>query len=192
MLTLAKRYLRRILDELRPALQQGIPVVGLEPSCLAVFRDELPNMFPHDADARRLTSQSYTVSEFLHDHASDWPIPRLERSVLVQPHCHHHAVMGFERDSELLTSMGLDVELAEAGCCGMAGSFGYEAGEHYAVSMAAGERALLPKVRNAGNDVLVVADGFSCRSQIAAGSERTGMHLAQLLAMAIDKGQRGE
>jgi Fe-S oxidoreductase len=192
MLTLAKRYLRRVLDELRPHLEQGIPVVGLEPSCLAVFRDELGNLFPHDTDAQRLKAQSFTLSEFLQTHAGEWPLPRLDRTALVQPHCHHHAVMGFDCETELLKSMGLDVEMAEAGCCGMAGSFGYEAGEHYSVSMAAGERALLPKVRAAEKDTLILADGFSCRSQIHAGSHRSGLHLAQVIAMAIRKGQLGE
>jgi Fe-S oxidoreductase len=189
MLTMARRYLKRLLAGLRPALSAGIPVVGLEPSCLTVFRDELTNLLPHDSDAQRLHANSFVLSEFLLRHARDWPVPRLNRQALVQPHCHHHAVIGFDAEQQLLESMGIEVQLAEAGCCGMAGSFGYEAGERYQVSIRAAERALLPKVRAAGQQTLVLADGFSCRSQIADGSDRTGLHLAQVLALAIAEGQ---
>jgi len=189
MLTLARRYLRRTLRALRPELEAGTPVVGLEPSCLTVFRDELINMFPRDADAQRLHAQSFVLSEFLAGPAKDWPLPHLQRRALVQPHCHHHSVLGFDTEQQLLTDMGIQVELADAGCCGMAGSFGYEAGERYEVSTAAGERALLPKVRAAAADTLVLADGFSCQGQIASGSDRTALHLAQVLAMAIRDGQ---
>jgi Fe-S oxidoreductase/FAD/FMN-containing dehydrogenase len=191
MLTLARSYLRSTLKTLRPLLQAGVPVVGLEPSCLAVFRDELINMFPHDVDAQRLHGQSFVLSEFLTQRAHDWPIPRLDRKALVQPHCHHQAVMGFDAEQQVLESMGLDVEIPDSGCCGMAGSFGYEAGEHYNVSIAAGERVLLPGVREADDDTLIVADGFSCRGQIGSGTDRTGLHLAQVLAMAIHEGQLG-
>jgi Fe-S oxidoreductase len=166
-------------------------VIGLEPSCLAVFRDELTNLFPDDADAQRLHAQSFVLADFLTERAADWPLPRLDRKALVQPHCHHHAVIGFDTEQNLLEAMGMDVEMAEAGCCGMAGSFGYEAGEKYQVSIAAGERVLLPKVRDAAEDTLVLADGFSCRSQISAGSRRTGLHLAQVIASAIRDGQQG-
>jgi hypothetical protein len=122
-------------------------LVGLEPSCLTVFRDELVNLFPGDARAQRLHAQSFTLAEFLDRHAPDWPVPRLHRDALVQPHCHHHSVLGFGPDQALLARMGLRAAVPDAGCCGMAGSFGYEAGEKYRVSMAAGERALLPAVR---------------------------------------------
>jgi Fe-S oxidoreductase len=191
MLTLARRYLRRILHDLRPLIADGVPLVGLEPSCLAVFRDELINLFPDDADAQRLHAQSYVLADFLTERAGDWPLPHLDRAALVQPHCHHHAVIGFDAEQNLLERMGVDVEMAEAGCCGMAGSFGYEAGERYQVSIAAGERVLLPKVRAASPDTLILADGFSCRSQISGGTERTGLHLAQVIASAIRDGQQG-
>jgi Fe-S oxidoreductase len=191
MLTLARRYLRRSLRALRPALDAGLPVVGLEPSCLTVFRDELTNLLPDDPQARRLHANSFVLSEFLTARAAEWPLPVLHRRALVQPHCHHHSVIGFGDEQALLERMGLEVEIPDAGCCGMAGSFGYEAGEKYAVSMAAGERVLLPAVRAAATDTLVVADGFSCRSQIAAGAGRDAMHLAQVLASAIHDGQQG-
>jgi Fe-S oxidoreductase len=191
MLGLARHYLTRTLEVLRPQIEAGIPVIGLEPSCLAVFRDELVNMLPGDLDARRLKAQSYVLSEFLTEKVPGFRPPRLERKALVQPHCHHHAVMGFGAEQKLLTAMGIDAELPDAGCCGMAGSFGYEAGERYRVSVAAGERKLLPAIRDADPDTLIVADGFSCRGQIRAGTSRRGLHLAQVLQMAIRDGQLG-
>jgi Fe-S oxidoreductase len=191
MLDLARRYLTRTLDALRPQIEAGIPVIGLEPSCLAVFRDELVNMLPGDVDAQRLKSQSYVLSEFLADHAPGWTPPRLHRKALVQPHCHHHAVMGFDAETKVLKATGLDVEMPDTGCCGMAGSFGYEAGERYRVSMAAGERKLLPAIRDAAEETLIVADGFSCRGQIRAGTPRRGLHLAQVLQLAFTEGQAG-
>jgi Fe-S oxidoreductase len=191
LLGIARRYLTRTLDLLRPQIEAGVPVIGLEPSCLAVFRDELVNMLPHDSDAKRLRAQSYLLSEFLTRKAPDYQPPQLRRKALVQPHCHHHAVMGFGAEKDLLTAMGLQVEIPDAGCCGMAGSFGYEAGERYQVSIKAGERVLLPAVRAATRDTLIVADGFSCRGQIASGTQRRALHLAQVLQMAIRDGQRG-
>jgi FAD/FMN-containing dehydrogenase/Fe-S oxidoreductase len=191
LLGIARRYLTRTLDVLRPQIEAGVPMIGLEPSCLAVFRDELVNMLPHDEDAKRLRAQSYVLSEFLTRKAPDYRPPQLRRKALVQPHCHHHAVMGFDAEKDLLTAMGLQVEIPDAGCCGMAGSFGYEAGERYQVSTKAGERVLLPAVRAATRDTLIVADGFSCRGQIASGTQRRALHLAQVLQMAIRDGQRG-
>ncbi|HEY9241059.1 MAG TPA: FAD-binding and (Fe-S)-binding domain-containing protein [Streptosporangiaceae bacterium] len=191
MLSLARRYLTRTLDVLRPQIEAGIPVIGLEPSCLAVFRDELVNMLPDDVDAQRLKAQSYLLSEFLVQRAPDYQPPRLRRKALVQTHCHQHAVMGFAAEQQLLADMGIDAEVPDSGCCGMAGSFGYEAGERYRVSMAAGERVLLPAVRDAGPDTLIVADGFSCRGQIKSGTPRRGLHLAQVLRMAIRDGELG-
>jgi Fe-S oxidoreductase len=131
------------------------------------------------------------LSEFLVRRAPDWPVPQLRRKALIQPHCHHHAVAGFGDEKELLQQMGLDVEIPDAGCCGLAGSFGYEAGERYEVSVAAGERVLLPKVRAASPDTLIVANGFSCRSQIRHGSDRRALHLAQVIELAIRHGQDG-
>ncbi|WP_426637114.1 FAD-binding and (Fe-S)-binding domain-containing protein [Planosporangium sp. 12N6] len=191
MLTLARRYLRRVLDALGPQIDAGVPLVGLEPSCLTVFRDELVNLFPGDARARRLHAQSFTLAEFLDRYAPDWPVPQLHRDALVQRHCHHHSVLGAGADRELMARMGLRAEAPDTGCCGMAGSFGYEAGQKYRVSMAAAERALLPAVRRAADDTLIMADGFSCRSQIRSATDRRAMHLAEVLALAIREGREG-
>ncbi len=180
MLDMARATLRRDLKILRPALERGLPVVGLEPSCVAVFRDELTGLFPNDPDAQRLSSQAYTLAELLVEHTEGWQPARREGRALVQPHCHHHAVMGFGTDEEALRRTGLDVEILDAGCCGMAGAFGFESA-HYEVSVAAGERALLPAVREAP-DAIIVADGFSCREQIAQGAGRRAWHLAEVLA----------
>jgi FAD/FMN-containing dehydrogenase/Fe-S oxidoreductase len=186
MLDLAKRQLRQILDALQPHIREGVPIVGLEPSCVAVFRDELTNLFPNDEDARRLRSQTFMLSEFLEK--EDYQPPRLERKAVVHGHCHHKAVMGMSDEEKVLEKLGLDYELLDSGCCGMAGSWGYEKGEHYDVSMKAGERVLLPAVRGAGKDTLILTDGFSCRSQIKEATDRHALHLAQVIKMALHDG----
>ncbi|WP_166459344.1 FAD-binding and (Fe-S)-binding domain-containing protein [Amycolatopsis pithecellobii] len=181
MLRTAKRWLRRILDELEPALTAGTPIVVLEPSCLAVFRDELRNLLPHSTAARRLAQQAHSLAEVLV--ASDGYTPPVVHSkALLQLHCHQQAVIGTDADLRLMEAMGLDLARPDSGCCGMAGSFGYEPGDRYRVSMAAGERVLLPDVRATDEDTLILADGFSCRTQIAAGTGRQALHLAQVLA----------
>jgi FAD/FMN-containing dehydrogenase/Fe-S oxidoreductase len=185
MLDLAERLLRQVLDQLRPRIREGVPLVAIEPSCLAVLRDELLQVLPRDEDARRLAAQSFTLAELLARRAPGFQVPRLERKAIVQRHCHHHAVMGFDRDAELLERMGLDVELLDSGCCGMAGAFGFERGEHYQVAVKQGERVLLPRVRGTPPDTLVLADGFSCRTQIEQGAGRRAMHLAEVLRLAM-------
>ncbi len=171
---------------MRPAIRAGAPVIGMEPSCLAVFRDELPNLFPHDEDAKRLAKQSFLLSEFLTEHVEGWEPPRLHRQALVQRHCHHQAVMGFDPEQKILEKIGLDCRILDSGCCGLAGSFGFEAGIKYEVSMRAGERVLFPAVREAPADTLIVADGFSCRTQIEHGTGRQALHLAQVIRLAQD------
>jgi Fe-S oxidoreductase len=185
MLGLAKSFLMRILDVLRDDIRAGVPVVGLEPSCVAVFRDEMVNLLPHDLDAKRLAQQTCTLAEFLERRG--WVPPRLRGTALVQRHCHHQAVMGFDADKTMLEKTGLELDVPDSGCCGMAGSFGYEAGEHYDVSMKCAERVLLPKVRAASKDTLIVADGFSCREQITQGTGRQTLHLADVLLQAIEE-----
>jgi FAD/FMN-containing dehydrogenase/Fe-S oxidoreductase len=185
MLDQAKTQLREIIDVLRPALREGIPVVGLEPSCTAVFRDELTNLFPKDPDARRLHDQTLLFSEFLNQHLPEFEWPQLQRKALVHGHCHHKAVIGFGDEVEVLKKMGLDYELLDSGCCGMAGSFGFERGERYRVAVACGERVLLPAVRGAADDTLVMTDGFSCHEQIRQETGRQALHLAEVVASAL-------
>jgi FAD/FMN-containing dehydrogenase/Fe-S oxidoreductase len=189
MLDTAKSLLRQALHALRPAIQAGIPVVGLEPSCLAVFRDELGNLFPDDEDARRLAGQSFLLGEFLNRKGEGYAPPRLGRRALVHGHCHHKSIFGMDDENAILGKLGLECESPEPGCCGMAGSFGFERGAHYDVSMKIGERALLPAVRAADPDTLVIADGFSCREQIEQGTGRRPLHLAQVLQMALRQSQ---
>jgi FAD/FMN-containing dehydrogenase/Fe-S oxidoreductase len=184
MLDLAERQLRQILETLRDDLRAGTPVLVLEPSCAATFRDELPNLLPGDEDARRLAEQTHTLAELLTRHGTGFELPRLQARALVQPHCHHRSVMGVDADEAVLDRLGLDHRLLDAGCCGMAGAFGYERGEKYRVSMACAERALLPEVRKADADTLILADGFSCRTQIETATSRSTVHLAELLHLA--------
>ncbi|HEU5369892.1 MAG TPA: FAD-linked oxidase C-terminal domain-containing protein, partial [Ktedonobacterales bacterium] len=188
MLDLAKHYLQRILETLRPEIRAGTPIIALEPSCAAVFRDELLNLFPQDEDAKRLSQQVLLLSEFLQKRASDYELPRLPLKAVVHGHCHHKAVIGMQDEEAVLKRLGLDYDVLDAGCCGMAGSFGFERGERYDVSIKAGERALLPTVRDAARETLVITDGFSCREQIAQGTDRRALHLAQVLQMALREG----
>jgi FAD/FMN-containing dehydrogenase/Fe-S oxidoreductase len=181
MLKIARRFTRRNLDLLGPSLSEGATIVGLEPSCIAAFRDETSDLFPHDEDARRLAAQTKTLAEFLR--AGGYQPPRLGRPAIVQGHCHHKAIMGLDESRALLEGMGVDWGAEDWGCCGMAGSFGYEASK-YDVSMKVGERHLLPAVRSAP-DALVIADGFSCRSQVKQGAGREALHTAQALALAL-------
>ena len=183
MLTLAKRTLRDTLDVLSEPITSGVPVLVLEPSCASVFRDELRKLMPHDEHARRLASQTVVLDELLERYAPDWEPPRVERRALIHGHCHQKAVIGARPD--LLRRAGVDAEMTNAGCCGLAGSFGYHAGEQYEVSMAIGEQFLLPQVRSAPADTLLVADGFSCRTQIAAGAGRRAVHTAEVLAQGL-------
>ncbi|MGE0868401.1 MAG: FAD-binding and (Fe-S)-binding domain-containing protein [Kofleriaceae bacterium] len=190
LLALAKRMLLQILEALRPELQAGVPIVGLEPSCISVFRDDLPNLFPDDPDARRLKNQSFLLGDFLVRHVPGWEPPRLHRRAIVHGHCHHKAVLGFGNDTPLYARMGLVADVLDAGCCGMAGAFGYER-DHYAVSVACAERRLAPAVRRTPQDVLIVADGFSCREQIEQQTSRRALHTAQVLQMARAQGPEG-
>jgi len=183
MLALASRLWRRTLSTLAPAIRDGVPVVGLEPSCVAAFRDELINLFPDDPDARRLSAQTRSLGDLLGD--AGYRPPRLHRRALVHGHCHQRAVVGMEADLALLGGLGLDFELLDSGCCGMAGAFGFEAA-HYAISLRCGERVLLPRVRAANERTLILADGFSCREQIAQATGRRALHLAEVLRLALD------
>jgi FAD/FMN-containing dehydrogenase/Fe-S oxidoreductase len=189
-LATAKRVLRRTLKALRPALRSGTPVVVLEPSCAAVFRSDLPNLLYGDEDAHRLRAQTYTIGEILRRRASDWQPPSIGASAIVQQHCHQHAVLHYDQEHRLLDDAGVDVDVLDAGCCGLAGNFGFERG-HYDVSVACAEDKLLPALRSADPETAVVADGFSCRTQIRElAPEHVPLHTVQLLAAAVREAQQ--
>ncbi|HLI93721.1 MAG TPA: FAD-linked oxidase C-terminal domain-containing protein, partial [Puia sp.] len=189
MLNKAVRLLRKILDELKEEIRNGVPVVGLEPSCVAVFRDELTNLFPDDEDASRLKSQTFTLAEFLQKKAPHFRPPVFTHEAIVHGHCHQKAIMKLDAEKELFDKMRLNYRIVDSGCCGMAGSFGYEKGAHYDVSVKVGELVLLPAVRNASRDAFVIADGFSCREQILQQTDRKPMHTAEVLQLALKQGQ---
>lgn len=183
MLDRARDYLRRVLDALDDDIHAGTPVVVLEPACASVFRDELLELFPFDAQARRLAAQVRTLAEFLGAHGGP-PFPPLRRKALLHGHCHQKSILGMDADHALLRSLGLQLDCPDTGCCGMAGAFGFDK-DKYAVSIACGERVLLPAVRAAAADTLLIADGFSCREQIAQTTGRHALHAAQVLQMAL-------
>jgi len=182
MLDTAERLWRQTLSSLRPWIRAGVPVVGLEPSCVAAFRDELVGLFPHDDDARRLADQTLLLSEFLE--RQRYQPPSLDLRAVVHGHCHHKAVLGMDAEVALLRRMGVDHRVLDSGCCGMAGSFGFSA-DHYEVSERVGERVLLPAVRAMDSDCELITDGFSCREQIVQGTGRKPIHIAEVLQRAI-------
>jgi FAD/FMN-containing dehydrogenase/Fe-S oxidoreductase len=186
MLDRAESLLLEILDELAPEIEAGVPIVGLEPSCVAVFRDELLNLFPHDERAQALSRQTFLLSEFLEQNSTNAPLPQFPRKALLHGHCHHKSIMKMTAEESLLGRLGIDFQSPAPGCCGMAGSFGFHAGEHYEISAAIGELELLPAVRKAPADWLIIANGFSCREQIAQGTGRHALHLAEVLQMALN------
>ena len=185
MLDRAKSLLLQILDALAPAIEARIPVIGLEPSCAAVFRDELTNLFPSDERAQLLSRQTFLLSEFLERHAPNFTPPPLGRKALLHGHCHHKSIMKMTDEEAVLRRIGVDFESPAPGCCGMAGSFGFEH-DKYEISAAIGELELLPAVRQANPEWLIIADGFSCREQIAQGTNRQALHLAEVLQMALE------
>ncbi|MEU5942984.1 FAD-linked oxidase C-terminal domain-containing protein [Micromonospora sp. NPDC047548] len=188
-LGVAKAILRRTVDVLRPYLRAGTPVVGLEPSCTAVFRSDAHELFPDDDDVTRLREQTVTLAELLHDHSPGWHPPTLPAHALIQTHCHQHAILGTAADQAVLSAAGVQADFLDSGCCGLAGNFGFEAG-HYEVSEACAERVLLPALRDADDTDVILADGFSCRTQVEQGASggRTAIHLAELLRAGLHGG----
>ncbi len=183
----AKAYLQRILTALADPIDAGTPIVVLEPSCASVFRDELRNLLPDDPRAERLRTQTLLLSEFLERRVPGYTPPKISKRVVLHGHCHHKAIMKMGDEESLLGRAGAKVQALDAGCCGMAGSFGFDA-HKYDVSIAAGERVLLPAVRAASAETLIVSDGFSCREQIAQTTGRHALHLADVLKLGL--GQR--
>jgi Fe-S oxidoreductase len=183
-LDMAKEYLERILEALKGPISQGIPLVVLEPGCCSVFRDEMLNLLPKREEARKLASLTLTLAEFLEKHVPAFAAPKLKKEALVQGHCHHKAIMRLKHEKAQMEKLGLRDEVLESGCCGMAGAFGYEA-DKYGISMACGERVLLPRVRKTSAETLILADGFSCREQIEQATGRKTLHLAEAIQMAF-------
>jgi len=184
-LGVARRVLRRTIRRLAPHVRSGGLVLGLEPSCTAVFRSDMHELFPDDQDANRLKDHTVTLAELLTQHTDGWKPPQAPKptKAIAQVHCHQHAVLKWDADQALLERVGVAAEHLESGCCGLAGNFGFTAG-HGEVSRALAEQTLLPRVREADDDTVVLADGFSCRTQIhdLDSGGREGVHLAELLA----------
>ncbi|MER5215511.1 FAD-binding and (Fe-S)-binding domain-containing protein [Streptomyces sp. NPDC002838] len=195
-LAVAERVLSRTVRHLADHVRAGGLVVGLEPSCTAVFRSDAGELFPGDRDVRRLREQTVTLAELLTEHSPGYEPPHVpDRSAraVAQVHCHQHAVLDWTADERLLHRAGVDVERLESGCCGLAGNFGFERG-HLDVSEACAERVLLPRLREEASETVVLADGFSCRTQIhefdSGGHE--AVHVAELLASALPDSARSD
>lgn len=180
----AKATLRATLDQLIPHVRRGRTVVGLERNCTATLRSDLQQLLPDDPRAAELANSVKTIAEFLTD--IDWHPPKVTGKLLVQPHCHHHSVMGFTKDEQLLASAGYDIEVSP-GCCGLAGNFGMEKG-HYEISATIAHQGILAKA-NAAPDRTILADGFSCRTQIKDLAGLDGRHIVQVLAAALRPGR---
>jgi Fe-S oxidoreductase/FAD/FMN-containing dehydrogenase len=198
-LSMAKRWWIDLLGKLRSYYQAGMPMVVLEPSCWASFHDELSNLLPNSEDGKRLKALTFTLSEFLRSQAPDYAPPKLKMKATVHGHCHQKALETLNdkefgklrAEKEIFENIGLESKYPEDGCCGMAGAFGYEKQNgHYQVGIAVGERILLPQVRKAADDELIIADGFSCQEQIGQQTNRAAMHTAQVLQLAIHKNHR--
>lgn len=190
-LDLARNRLSKVLDVLGAQLGEPetdpdapVAIIGLEPGCLSVFKDELLKLFPDDPRAKKISRLATLLGDFLHQ--AGYTPPRLSRDVLVHAHCHQKSLFGTQGDTALLTAMGVRAQYLDSGCCGMAGSFGFNP-DHYELSMAVGEQTLLPAVRAAAADTIVLTNGFSCREQIRQSAGREVMHLAELLKLAIDQ-----
>ncbi len=184
-LDMAKKYLLGVLSACQGHIQSGTPFVVLEPSCLAVFRDEMADLLPHNQDAQRLAKQSFTLAEFLDQMAPGYSPPKLERKIVVHGHCHQKAVVGMNHEASILKKMSADVSILDSGCCGMAGSFGFE--EHkYDVSQRVFAHELESHVEEAPAEAVLLADGFSCKTQIEQNTQRQILHMAQLIKMAMD------
>ena len=181
LLNTAKAYLLRVLDALEPQLKLGMKVVVLEPSCASVFKDELCNLFPNDPRAAKLRDATMLLSEFLVQEAQEYVPPRVEGEILLHGHCHHRATFGMADEVALLKRTGATVNLLDSGCCGMAGPFGFEK-DKYEISQALGNRVLLPAVRAASAETVILTDGFSCAQQITQNTKAKPMHLAEVLA----------
>ncbi len=186
MLNTAKKWLREILDNLREEIRNGTAMVGVEPSCMATFRDELINLFPKDEDAKRLSRQSFLFSEFFEKIDPEYKLPEITQKAIVHGHCQHKAIFSMNSEEKMLKRMKIDYKLLDSGCCGMAGAFGFEK-EKYDISVKVGERVLLPEVRNS-NGEMIIANGFSCKEQIRQLTPKKALHIAQVIDEALQNG----
>jgi FAD/FMN-containing dehydrogenase/Fe-S oxidoreductase len=186
MLKRAKRLLNHSLDQIKNFINDDVSIVGLEPSCVSVFRNELPGLFPHDNYVNKVTKNFFTLAEFINTKNVKFNFSKLNKTALYLAHCHHKAILNAENDLSVLNNLDLNYNSPDAGCCGMAGSFGFQKGINYNISMQIGERILFPSIRSLENNALVIADGFSCREQIIHGTGRKAVHLAEVLATAIE------
>jgi Fe-S oxidoreductase len=186
LLDRAKALWSRTLDALMPEMRNGTPIVGLEPACVSAFRDELPGLFPGDERAHRLSKQTLFITEFIDRECGDRALPRIAKPALIQIHCHHHAVIKPRSEQSVLDRMSVDYEIMKSGCCGMAGSFGFER-DKYDISITVAERAMLPKIRKAAPDTAILANGFSCREQIEQCTDRQTLHVAELIAAHLSR-----
>jgi FAD/FMN-containing dehydrogenase/Fe-S oxidoreductase len=198
-LNMARRWLLDIIEKLRPEIQAGLPIVVLEPSCWAVFKDELTNMLPNNEDAKRLQQQCFTFGDFLQKKAPHYRLPKLRRKALLHGHCHQKSLETLNdktfgklyNEKAILEEMGMELQMPETGCCGMAGSFGFEEGQHYDVAQACGQRVLLPDVEKLDDQAVLVSDGFSCREMISQSTDRTPLHTAQVIQLARHQDEIG-
>ena len=188
MLERAKSWLKIILTDLKPYIESGVPMLVLEPSCMAVFKDELINFFPQDPDAQRLSNQTLLLSEFIFMNKEKFDFPKLNRKALMQVHCHQKSVKGETPEEEVMKSLGLEVEIPEVGCCGMAGAFGFES-NHARLAEQIGNTHLIPAVSGANKETLIIADGFSCKQQVFQSTDRQALHLSEVIQLAyLDRG----
>nr|WP_244164109.1 FAD-binding and (Fe-S)-binding domain-containing protein [Caballeronia sordidicola] len=183
-LDLARERLKTILDTLSPMLEgecAPVALVGLEPGCMSVFKDELLKLFPDDPRAKSLSDKTYLFADFLA--ANAYTPPKMDAEVIVHTHCHQKALFGTAGDKAILDAMGVTATMLDSGCCGMAGSFGFDP-KHADISSTVGELVLLPAIRSSPQTTLVLSNGFSCREQIQQGTGRRVVHFAELLAIA--------
>jgi Fe-S oxidoreductase len=183
MLASARAYLARVLDRIAPQINAGLPFIFLEPSCASVFKDELLELFPTDPRAQHMSRQVWLLADFLAAKAPNFVVGRLAGvQILLHGHCHHKAVFGGPASEiAILRQAGAAVEQTQAGCCGMAGPFGFEA-DKFEVSKTIAQDGLLPAVNAAAPETIIVADGFSCREQIGQLGHRKAMHFAEAMA----------
>jgi FAD/FMN-containing dehydrogenase/Fe-S oxidoreductase len=183
MISTAKKWLMQIIDEFREEIRQGTPLVGLEPSCVATFKEEIISLFPHDQDVMRLSCQTYMFSDFMVEKNPEYKLPEILKKAVVHVHCHHKSVLGINAEKELLSKLKLDFKILDSGCCGMAGPFGFEK-EKYDLSVKVADRVLLPAIRES-DDQLIIADGFSCKEQIRQLSHKQALHIAEVIADSL-------